>query len=573
MRNVRSYLTTSVMLSVILASTNARAQQATFNDESQTNTGQEEFVVDFSDSVSESTVQETSRRYGIVLNANTPQMVGEDRIYTFRAEHSRGEQIISSLRNESNVQGAEPNHQMRMFRTPNDPRFSEQWGLRRIGVESAWNQTCGRGVRIAVVDTGVACETHGRFQRLSDLNTTNCVEGWNFVSNNNHANDDQGHGSHVAGTIAQATDNGVGFAGIAHCATIIPVKVLDARGSGTLADVAEGIRFAADQGANVINLSLGGGPRNRVMAEAVAYARNKGAVVICAAGNNGHRVESPANEPGAFAVSAIGPGDTIADFSSRGQEIAIAAPGVNIPQQTICDNGRNGCEQFVAWSGTSMAAPHVAGVAGLIVSMGVTNPDSVESILRSSAQRPEHGDRNPELYGSGVLSAKHAVSSIETKKTLWRGLSLILILASVFGAITKKGGKIEDHKKWVLPAMYAAFGLSLLTMWLPFTLPKFLTVPPGELTLYTNSFIHQFLPLGSAFLPLVLIATFYSSKKLRAPIGGFTIGTAAFLLGTFLSGMHAFPLGWLSSAMWTLGNVMVMSVIARLTLDSTKNQK
>jgi len=563
----------SVLLVSALFPSAAAAQHATFNDESGQSSSEQEFVVDFQDSASETSIREVSQRYGINLQANSPQMVNSDRIYLFRAEANAGNSIISRIRNESNVQGAEQNHVMRMFWTPNDPRFSEQWGLRRIGVEQAWNQTCGRNVRVAVVDTGVACETHGNFQRLSDLNTTNCVEGWNFVNDTNRASDDQGHGSHVAGTIAQATNNGVGFAGIAHCSTIIPVKVLDSRGSGTLADVAEGIRFAADNGANVINLSLGGGPRNPIMAEAVAYARARGSVVICAAGNNGHRVESPANEPGSFAVSAIGPGDVIAEFSSRGTEIAIAAPGVNIPQQTICDRGRNGCEQFVAWSGTSMAAPHVAGVAALIVSMGVTDPSAVESILRSSAEVPEHRDRSPELYGAGVVSAKNAVSKIEMKKSLWRGFSFMLMTALIMAAIAKKGGKVEDQKRWLFPAMYATFGLSILTMWLPFSLPKILTVPPGELTFFTNTFIHQFLPLGSAFLPLVLIGTFYSNKALRAPIGGFTLGTSAFLLGTFLSGLHAFPFGWFPMLVWTLGNVFVMSVIARLTLDSTKNQK
>lgn len=558
---------------MLLAST-ASAQRATFNDETTQNTANEqEFVVDFADDVSDSDVSDISRRYGIVLQANSPEMVRQDRIYLFRTNSQNGDSIISRLRAETNVQGASQNHIMRMFWTPNDPMFSNQWGLRRIGVEQAWNQTCGRNVRIAVIDTGVACETRNGFTRLSDLSGTNCEGGWNFVRDNEIANDDQGHGSHVAGTIAQATNNGVGYAGIAHCATIIPIKVLDSNGSGSLADVAEGIRYAADHGANVINLSLGGGPRNPIMAEAVAYARNKGSVVICAAGNNGRRVESPANEPGAFAVSAIGPGDTIANFSSRGPEIAIAAPGVQIPQQTICENGRNGCEQFVAWSGTSMAAPHVAGVAGLIVSMGVTNPTEVESILRSTAETPEHGDTNKELYGAGVVSAKNAISRIETKKTIWRIVSFMLLTALVMFGITRKGGKIEDQKRWIFPALFGAFGLSILTMWLPFSLPKFLTAPPGELTMYTNTFIHQFLPLGSAFLPLVLIGTFYSNKNLRAPIGGFSLGTAAFLLGTFLSGIHSFPLGWFGMLIWTIGNVAVMSVIARLTLDSTKNQK
>jgi serine protease len=340
--------TKTVMLScglaLMLASVSAQAQ--TFGGVNHPQ--QDEFVVDFNDSVSQETVNEVASQYGISLRANSPRMVGEDRIYVFSAPQDVGQRIVRQLQTNRNVQAADQNQEMHAFFTPNDPQYSRQWGLHRVGVERAWNTTCGRGIRVAVIDTGVACETYGEFTQLSDLKTTNCVAGWDFVNDDEHANDDQGHGSHVAGTIAQSTNNGIGVAGIAHCATIIPVKVLDYRGSGSLVDVAEGIRFAADQGAHVINLSLGGGGRNRVMAEAIAYARSKGTVVICAAGNNGRYVESPANEEGAFAVSAIGEGDTIAQFSSRGPEVDIAAPGVNILQQTICEHGTGGCEQFFA---------------------------------------------------------------------------------------------------------------------------------------------------------------------------------------------------------------------------------
>jgi subtilisin family serine protease len=179
----------------------------------------------------------------------------------------------------------------------------------------------------------------------------------NFVNDTAHANDDQGHGTHVAGTIAQTTNNQLGTAGVAFCATILPVKVLDARGSGSLADVAEGIRWAADHGADVINLSLGGDGHSKIMDQAVEYAHRRGVTVVCAAGNSGRSVGSPANAPLSIAVSAIDSGDQIAFFSSRGPEIAIAAPGVAILQQTICERGRNRCEQFASWSGTSMAAP------------------------------------------------------------------------------------------------------------------------------------------------------------------------------------------------------------------------
>lgn len=563
-------LVLSCGLALILASVSAQAQ--TFGGVNQPQ--QDEFVVDFNDSVSQETVNEVASQYGISLRANSPRMVGEDRIYVFNAPQDVGQRIVRQLQTNRNVQAADRNQEMHAFFTPNDPQYSRQWGLHRVGVERAWNTTCGRGIRVAVIDTGVACETYGEFTQLSDLKTTNCVAGWDFVNDDEHANDDQGHGSHVAGTIAQSTNNGIGVAGIAHCATIIPVKVLDYRGSGSLVDVAEGIRFAADQGAHVINLSLGGGGRNRVMAEAIAYARSKGTVVICAAGNNGRYVESPANEEGAFAVSAVGEGDTIAQFSSRGPEVDIAAPGVNILQQTICEHGTGGCEQFASWSGTSMATPHVAGIAALIMSQGVTNVDSVERILRSTAQTPQHGDSNPELYGAGIASAESALSGIKNRQVVYRGLSLLLMLGIVSTLIKQKKGKLESPQKWIAPALISSVGLFFLPWFLPSSIPglEIISRPPGDLTMFTNSFIHQFLPLGSAFLPIALAAMFYSRKNLRPAIGGFSLGTAGYLLGTFVSGLHSAPFGWFAMLIWTTANLIVMGTLARLTLDTTKNQ-
>jgi len=568
MKNKTAFVMCS--LSLLLASVSVQAQ--TFGGGQ--NSPQDEFIVDFNDSVSQSTVNDIASQYGVTLRANSPQMVGEDRIYVFNAPREVGQRIVRQLQTNRNVQAADQNQEMHAFFTPNDPQYSQQWGLHRVGVERAWNTTCGRGIRVAVIDTGVACENHDGFSQLSDLKGTNCVAGWDFVNDDEHANDDQGHGSHVAGTIAQTTNNGVGVAGIAYCSTIIPVKVLDYRGSGTLVDVAEGIRFAADAGAHVINLSLGGGPRNRVMAEAISYARSKGTVVICAAGNNGRYVESPANEEGAFAVSAIGTGDMIASFSSRGPEVDIAAPGVNILQQTICEHGRDGCEQFAAWSGTSMATPHVAGITALIMSQGVTNVDAVEGILRNSAQTPEHGDSNPQLYGAGIASAESALAAIKTRQVLYRGFSLALMFALVTSWITKKGGKLESTKKWLLPALFASVGLFFLPMILPASIPglEIISRPPGDLTMFTNGFIHQFLPLGSAFLPIVLSAIFFNRKHLRPMVGGFSLGTAGFLMGTFLSGLHAAPFGWFAMLVWTVGNLFVMGTLARLMLDSTKNQ-
>jgi serine protease len=171
--------------------------------------------------------------------------------------------------------------------TPNDPKFGEQWHMSRVGAERAWEYTCGRGVTVAVIDTGVACFDKAPFMRGTDLVATPCAPGYNFVDKNELAADDHGHGTHVAGTIAQSTNNAFGASGVAHCATLMPVKVLSRQGWGTSADVAEGIRFAADHGAHVINMSLGSPQKSAVIERAIRYAIDKGVIVVAAAGNTG----------------------------------------------------------------------------------------------------------------------------------------------------------------------------------------------------------------------------------------------------------------------------------------------
>ncbi len=535
-----------------------------------------EVVVDFDDSTSESEVREAAREAGVELVANS-YLAGEDRIYRGRVGANASlSSVIARLRARSSVRAADENITMQASWTPNDPQLGDQWGLSRIHAPAAWDTTCGRGVTVAVVDTGVACENHGEFTRVMDLAGTRCALGYNFVNDTNHANDDQGHGTHVAGTIAQTTNNNFGVAGIAHCATIVPVKVLDERGRGTLADVAEGIRFAADAGAQVINLSLGGGRRVKVLEEAVAYARARGAIVVCAAGNNGRYVESPAAEPGAFAVSAISPAsDDLAYFSSRGPEVDIAAPGVNILQQTICNRGRDRCEQFASWSGTSMAAPHVAGVAALLVSVGVTDPDAIERALQSSAARPENGSTDRELYGAGVLDAQAAVRQAVDKSATFRAIALALLATLTFARIRVRNGKLANPLAWLPLAFLTAVGPWFLPKLLSHTTPAIdlLSRPLGDWSQLLGVGVHKWLPFANAALPMLFVGVFFSRPALRAPVGGFALGTAAFLLGTLATGFHRAPLGSLAGFVWLTVNALVCLWVARIGLDreSAKN--
>ncbi|MBE7381516.1 MAG: S8 family serine peptidase [Leptolyngbya sp. SIO1E4] len=305
----------------------------------------------------------------------------------------------------------------------NDPDYDKQWNLRQIEAESAWEKRVnGQGVTVAIIDTGIS--------QGPDLAKTEFVAGYDFVNDRTDASDDNGHGTHVAGTIAQSTNNGYGVAGIAHGAKLMPLKVLNRGGSGTISDIAEAIRFAADHGADVINMSLGGGGESALMREAIDYAYGKGVVIVAAAGNESRNSASyPALYPNVIGVSAIGPNGEKAVYSNYGEGVDIAAPGGvtgereldGILQETI--NPRTSGEfQFKHFQGTSMASPHVAGVAALIKSQHPNmSPEQVWEVLQASAQSVE-GDRQNH-FGVGYLNAKQAVQGTSPIRFDFSGLN------------------------------------------------------------------------------------------------------------------------------------------------------
>lgn len=356
-------------------------------------------VVDLVDGASEADLAEIERLVGHDLEWTHPLSVDEALAEGWVADL---DDAIALLQGHPLVEVVEPELRLEAFAFPNDPLYEKQWNLRAMGAPEGWSATArGRGVTVAVVDTGVA--------RVEDLAGTKVLEGASFVPGTSSAVDDQGHGTHVAGTIAQTTNNGVGVAGVAPEATILPVKVLSKWGFGSSAWIAAGIDYAVDEGADVINLSLGGS-YSAVIHNAIKKARNKGVIVVAAVGNSGKKgVSYPGGLEEAIGVSATGPDGKLAFYSSWGKGTDIAAPGGDkrvegggVLQNTI--DGRGG-HVYAEYQGTSMATPHVAGAAAILLAHGIP-ADAVERTLLDTAR----GDGWDERYGHGHLDLGKALS-------------------------------------------------------------------------------------------------------------------------------------------------------------------
>jgi serine protease len=341
-----------------------------------------------------------AQKYNVAPRLNS-EFSASDNLYIVEGDHS----TLKSLKKSSfakSTEFIEPNYIYRAFEVPNDPDYSKQWNLRSINVEAAWDETKGSGVTVAVIDTGIS--------RVPDLQKTKFVKGYDFVNDRVEAEDDSGHGTHVAGTVAQSTNNGYGVAGVAYEASLMPLKVLDGYGGGTVADIAEAIRFAADNGADVINMSLGGGGDSQLMHEAIKYAHHKGVAIVAAAGNaNQNAAAYPARYPQVISVAALDASGEKAPYSNFGAGVDISAPGGSeagkILQNTI--DPETGEAVFAGFQGTSMAAPHVAGVAALVKALGVQEPDQVFSVLQKSSRVIQDDALN--YFGAGQLDAAGAV--------------------------------------------------------------------------------------------------------------------------------------------------------------------
>lgn len=255
-------------------------------------------------------------------------------------------------------------------RRADDTYRDQQWALNRLKAETVWQKSAGKGVVVAVIDTGVRAGHPDMPGRV--------LKGWDFISSDNVANDPNGHGTHVAGIIAARSNNERGIAGLANQAKILPVRVLDASGVGDTATVARGITYAVDKGADVINLSLAGDQPDAQMQAAIAYAIQQGVVVVAAAGNSGCGQANsftpayPAAYSGVIGVGATDRYDNIASYSNCGSYVDVVAPGSSIVSTTVYrPDVALGCGYGISYcrlSGTSMATPYAAAAAAILIS-------------------------------------------------------------------------------------------------------------------------------------------------------------------------------------------------------------
>ena len=328
------------------------------------------------------------------LGATFVEDVGSNlRVVRVRVPAPAHDARLRALQGRPEVRFAEKNYVFEPALLPNDPQYASQWHLPRIQAPQAWDTTQGApGAVIAILDSGIDA-THPEF-------AGKLVAGYNTYSNTTTTTDQYGHGTEVAGAAGALTNNGQGIAGVAGAAPIMPVRVTDSRGRATSASLASGISWATDHGARVVNLSFNGVAGNSTIGTAAQYAVSHGTLVVAASGNCGCVDPTPDN-PYILSVSATDEADAVAGFSSTGPFVDLAAPGNN-----ILTTERYGL--YAAVSGTSVASPIVAGVAGLMFAANPTLTPAIATQLIEATAVSSTGGYS-ESFGYGRVDAAAAV--------------------------------------------------------------------------------------------------------------------------------------------------------------------
>jgi thermitase len=391
-------------------------------------------LVKFKPSTSTLSIRPTLQAYGSVPLASIPQIgVIKARV---PAKASVAE-FIAALKRNPDVEFAEPDYRTSIQATPNDEYFWRQYALSNNGqnngppgspqpkaqadikATAAWESTKGiAGVVIGVLDTGVDLNH-------PDIKNKLVSPGRDFVNNDDSADDDHWHGTHVSGIAAAETDNNQGIAGVAWNCKILPVKIVGADGEGSYSTMIDGIVWAADQGVQVINLSVGGEEPSEALQEALKYAFDKSVVVVAAAGNNSSHVLYPAAyDDYCLAVAATDSADTVADFSAVGSQVDVAAPGVDILSLIPTWYFGPDAPPYAFASGTSMAAPHVAGFAALVKSFKPwLGAREIMNIIRYSADDVNSSTlpgKDDEI-GYGRINMERALSPYQLKAAVASG--------------------------------------------------------------------------------------------------------------------------------------------------------
>ena len=342
--------------------------------------------------------------------AQITRQVSSDHWYELElAAGSSVTQVVGSLQSQPGVLAATPDFKITISATPNDPSYSSLWGLENLGgsgvadadidASQAWDYGTSTSTIVAVIDTGIdynhvdlasniwsnAGEVAGNGIDDDRNGYVDDTRGWNFVSGNNNPMDDNGHGTHVAGTIGAVGNNGVGVVGVAWSVKVMALKFLDASGSGMLSDAVSAIDYARTKGAKVINASWGGGGFSSALQSAIQRFQDAGGIFVAAAGNesanNATTPSYPANIPlsSVISVAASTSADGLASFSNYGTNVDIAAPGVSI-LSTVPGN------QYARYSGTSMATPHVAGAMALLWGQnpGLTSTQLIQAVMQNT---------------------------------------------------------------------------------------------------------------------------------------------------------------------------------------------